>query len=63
MLAVLHVKIYIFSPPQVKNKPSHGESEHAFILGPMVCRVMNNTFHAIIRQLGTDISHLFDFLL
>jgi hypothetical protein len=33
MLAVLYVEKNIFSSPQVKNKPSDGESEHAFILG------------------------------
>ncbi len=33
----------VFSPLQVKNKPCDRESEHAFILGSMVCMVTNRS--------------------
>jgi hypothetical protein len=32
-----------FSPLQVKNKPSDGETEHAFILGSVDCMVVNSS--------------------
>jgi hypothetical protein len=37
----------IFSPLQVKNKPRDGESEHAFILGSMVCTVVKNCHNGV----------------
>jgi hypothetical protein len=42
MLAMLYVQKYI-SPLKVTNKPCDRKSEHAFILGSVVCTVPNNS--------------------
>jgi hypothetical protein len=40
--AVLSVSKNTFSPLQVKNEESDGDSEHVFILGWMDCTVANS---------------------